>query len=218
MTTSVTTLLSRAATQLIDAGNVAWSPLELLEWVNAAQREIVTFKPAANAVIGSVLLTPGSTRHALPAGTVALIDVPRNLGAAGTTPGRAIRITTERDLSAVEPDWATAAADNTVGIRHYMYDPLTPLIFHTYPKAPATPWYVEVRRGALPAECLLTGDLQLGDEYANAVLDYVLYRAFSKDAEATAYVAAAAAYYQQFLTQIGAKTQSEGANDPNGKK
>ena len=57
---------------------------------DAAQREIVTFKPAANAVIGSVLLTPGSTRHALPAGTVALIDVPRNLGAAGTTPGRAI--------------------------------------------------------------------------------------------------------------------------------
>lgn len=56
--------------------------------------------------------------------------------------------------------------------------------------------------------------IKLDDIYANAILDYVLYRAYSKDAEYAANASRAALHYQAFTAALGAKTQVDAGNDP----
>ncbi|MCK7581011.1 MAG: hypothetical protein MZV65_38935 [Chromatiales bacterium] len=56
--------------------------------------------------------------------------------------------------------------------------------------------------------------IKLDDIYANAILDYVLYRAYSKDAEYAANAQRAALHYQAFTNALGVKTQVDTNNDP----
>lgn len=212
-TIQVNNLVSRAATLIQDATNIRWPTTELIDWLNDGQREIVLLKPQASVKNESVQLTTGSTKQSIPAAGVMLIDVARNMGAAGSTPGDAIRVTSREVLDAQKPTWHSDA--NTDGkIKHYMFDPRDPKTFYVYPKAPATAWYVELIYSASPTDCSAGGAIQIDDIYANALLDYVLYRAYSKDAEYAQNAQLAVAHYQAFSNSIGVKTQNELAQNP----
>ena len=212
-TIQVNNLVSRAATLIQDATNIRWPTSELIDWLNDGQREIVLLKPQASVKNESVALTTGATKQTIPAAGVMLIDVARNMGAAGSTPGDAIRVTSREVLDAQKPTWHSDA--NTDGkIKHYMFDPRDPKTFYVYPKAPATAWYVEVIYSASPTDCSAGGTIQIDDIYANALLDYVLYRAYSKDAEYAQNAQLAVAHYQAFSNSIGVKTQNELAQNP----
>ena len=56
--------------------------------------------------------------------------------------------------------------------------------------------------------------ISLDDVYANALIDYVLYRAYSKDAEFASQEPLASKYYSQLLNHLGLKEQAEGAAEP----
>lgn len=56
--------------------------------------------------------------------------------------------------------------------------------------------------------------IKLDDIYANVILDYILYRAYSKDAEYAANATRASLHYQAFTSALGAKTQVDAGNDP----
>jgi hypothetical protein len=51
--------------------------------------------------------------------------------------------------------------------------------------------------------------------YATALINYILYRAYSKDAEYAANSAQAAAFYPQFMPLLGAKVTAETVTSPN---
>ena len=53
------------------------------------------------------------------------------------------------------------------------------------------------------------------DVYATALINYMLYRAYSKDAEYAANAAQATAFYQQFMALLGAKVTAETVTAPN---
>lgn len=213
-TTQVNNIVSRAGTLIQDATNVRWPQAELLDWLNDGQREVVLHKPEASVKNISVALTTGSTKQTIPADGVLLLDVTRNMGSGGSTPGNAIRLTTREVLDAQKPTWHTDA--NALGyVQHYVYDTRDPKTFYVYPKAPATAWYTEVVYSATPTDCSLGGTIQIDDIYANALLDYVLYRAYSKDAEYAANANLAIAHYQAFANAIGLKTQSDMSRNPN---
>lgn len=212
-TIQVNNLVSRAATLIQDATNIRWPTTELIDWLNDGQREIVLLKPQASVKNESVQLTTGSTKQSIPAAGVMLIDVARNMGAAGSTPGDAIRVTSREVLDAQKPTWHSDA--NTDGkIKHYMFDPRDPKTFYVYPKAPATAWYVELIYSASPTDCSAGGVIQIDDIYANALLDYILYRAYSKDAEYAQNAQLAIAHYSAFSNSLGVKTQNELAQNP----
>lgn len=213
-TTQVNSIISRAATLIQDATNVRWPQAELLDWLNDGQREVVIHKPEASVKNTSVSLTTGATKQTLPADGILLQDVVRNMGAGGSTPGQAIRLTTREVLDAQKPSWHSDA--NSIGyIQHYIYDPRDPKTFYVYPKAPSTAWYAEVIYSSSPADCALNGTIQIDDIYANALLDYVLYRAYSKDAEYAANANLAIAHYTAFANAIGIKTQNDMSHNPN---
>lgn len=218
-TITAQSIIDRASTLIQDATNVRWPQEEILKYLNDGQREVVLMKPEASVINASVLLTASATKQTIPAAGIMLIDVTRNMGSAGSTAGDAVRVVSREVLDAQRTSWHSDAA---VGkIKHYMFDSRDPKTFYVYPQAPATAWYVELVYSSSPgdiasaADGAHTGTLNIDDIYANALLDYVLYRSYSKDAEYAQNGQLAVAHYQAFANSLGVKTQNEIARNPN---
>jgi hypothetical protein len=115
--------------------------------------------------------------------------------------------------------WGRHAETGAATIRHYIFDARNPKNFYVYPK-PSSAIYLEVVYSVAPTDVTesggtVSGNLALDDIYSNAVLDFILYRAYSKDAEYAQNAQRAAAHFQQFTTSVGARTATDGAVNPN---
>jgi len=214
-TVLVQSIFDRAAIILNDTDNVRWPAVELLKWFNDGQREVVKNKPDANATTIAMVLAAG-TRQAIPSTGIQLIDVSRNMGTDGLTPGAAITFSPRRVFDLCYRNWHTATS--AAAVQNYMYDGRDPKCFYVFPPSPGTN-YVEVIYSAGPADILIadisTEVVTLPDIYANPLLDYILYRAFSKDGDLPANTERAVAAYQAFITSLGLKNQTEKQYDPN---
>lgn len=213
MTISIASLLVRAGDLLQDVTNIRWTEDELLRWLNDGQRAIVLERPEATAVNTPVLLVAG-TKQTLPALGLRLLDLPRNMGVGGATPGRAIRLVQREVLDAQIPYWHSSTA--SVPVKHFMFDERNPRNYYVYPPVPVSPpAYAEAIYSTAPTDCTLNGNLNLDDIYGNVILDYVLYRAYSKDAEYAANAQRAVACYQVFAAALGIKDAADMNASPN---
>ncbi len=209
-------LADNAAGLVNDTGRVRWTDADWLVWLNDGHREAANKKNDVYVTTSATLVTPSSTRQELPADGLQLMSVVRNMGADGLTPGRAIRIADREILDTHFPNWHNDAADAVNGVTNYMFDPRDPYHYYVYPQAPATAWYVEVVYGAIPPDMASLGDtILLRDTYGNALLDYMLYRAYSRDRVYGEVNQAGAEYYTSFLSGLGLKQQEESQNNPN---
>lgn len=210
-------IVDRAAIVLQDTTGVRWPQTdELLLWLNDGQREIVLRKPDASATNEVVALVQG-TLQSIPATGIQLLDVIRNMGVGGATPGRAITRIDREILDEQRPNWhsETASAET----KHYMFDPRDPKHFFVYPPQHATPGKVTMVYAASPtdlADLETTTVITLDDIYSGVLLDYILYRAYSKDADLTPTAPQrAVSHYNAFLASLGAKGQIEQVVNPN---
>jgi hypothetical protein len=176
----------------------------LLGWLNDGEREVVLHKP--NAYIKNVAtpLTTGS-KQTLPVDGVSLIDVPRNVN------GPAVRVVSREILDAQTPGWHTSTP--VLVVKHYVYSPLDPKTFYVYPPSNGSS-VVDLVYAAAPADIAEAALILVDDVYATALINYILYRAYSKDAEYAANAAQATAFYQQFMTLLGAKVTAEAITSP----
>ena len=219
MTVAVNTIVSRAQTLLQDTTGIRWPVTELISWINDAQREIVLFKPDAGSTTAVIALVVG-TKQSIPAGGNRLLRVMRNMSAlSGGTGKRAVRIVEREILDSQVPDWhdpsVTGDAAHTTVVKHYCYDEQNPRNFYVYPGASSTSAWLEIVYAAEPATVTAGQDLSVPDIFANVVLDYVLYRAYSKDADYTAHQQRAAAHFQMFMTSVTGKAQVDNLTTPN---
>ena len=198
---------------LQDTTGVRWPDSELLDWLNDGQREIVLYKP--NAFIKNLAVRmAGGTKQSLPADGVQLIDVVRNMGTNGTTPGRAVRITMREVLDSQLPDWHSETPSSVV--KHYVYSLFDPKNFYVYPPQPAAgQGYIELVYGASPTDTTLGGTITLDDIYQNVLVDYILYRAYSKDTEYAADQNRAAAHQNAYIAALTGKAKVELGANPN---
>lgn len=204
MATTAQAVIDKAQIVLVDETAVRWPETELLGWLNEGVQVISTLRPDSTNVVGNITLVAG-TKQALPTGATALLDIPRNVD------GRAVRQTRMALLDAQRPTWHTDTAGAT---RNYAYDPRTPRVFYVYPPAEAGA-QVEAKYQVATTAVAAGTNVPLGDEFVPALLDYVLYRAFSKDAEYSGTGARAAAHRQAFDAAIGTKTAVDAAVSPN---
>lgn len=210
---SVPNLLKRASILLQDEEYVRWTKAELIEWINEGACALVRLKPAAGARRALFALEEGSLQQ-LDDSVVQLIDVVRNIGADDVTPGRAVRLTDRQLLDSTNPDWHTMKKATV--IRHYTYDDRMPSLFYVYPPA-AIGAKVEMIRSVLPEDIHEEDDfLELNSEFADSLLNYILFRAFSKDSE-YASAAMATGYYQAFTASMGAGETGEQTTTPTNK-
>lgn len=210
-----TNIVERAAIVLQDTTGVRWPQTEeLLLWLNDGQREIVLRKPDAYAQNEVVALVAG-TKQSIPAAGIQLLDVIRNMGTGGSTPGRAITRIDREILDEQRPNWHTETA--SAETKHFTFDTRDPKRFYVYPPQHATPGRVEIVYASSPTNLLALGStISLDDIYSGPLLDYILYRAYSKDADLTPSAPQrAVAHYNAFLSALGAKSQVEQAVNPN---
>ena len=209
---TVASLINKAATLLYDQTNIKWPRSEWLGWLNSGQRAIVVLQPSSTNEIEVIKLVAG-TRQSIPAHGWLLLDVIRNMGTTGTTPGRAIRVVHRRMLDSYNPDWNTATASSVV--RDYVFDSQNQREFYVYPPNTGT-GYVELNYSMIPDD--LTSEastISVSDAYENPLLDYMLFRACSKASDINNGAALAAAYLQAFNAFLGGKLTAEQANNPN---
>lgn len=215
ITVDARTLIDRASILLNDTSNKHWLITELLGYLNDGQLEIATLANG-NPKTVPVQLAAG-VMQALPGDGAALIDILYNMGVAGTTIGTAINRVPLDIMRKRLPNWMAAAANGIV--KHYVYNGDDPLRFMVYPPQPATPQYVEMNYSAIPATIANANagtKITIADYYTTPLLDYVLYRALSKDSEYGNQAERSQAHYQAFARFLGIKLSSDNAAN-NGK-
>lgn len=204
-------IIDKAVIQLIDISGVRWTRAELLKWLNDGLRQIVLMQPNAMNTPGAVQLVAG-TRQLLPTGGWMLLGVYRNMGTTGTTPGRAVRIISRELLDAFNPDWHTTTASAVT--KNYIYDLQDQTAYYVYPPSTGTN-YLEINYSLQPTD--LTSETQaipMFDVYQGPLLDYIMFRACTKDAEYAAGVALGQMYLTTFSASTSVKGQSETTGSP----
>lgn len=219
MTVTVQSVIDRVQITLQDTTGVRWPVTsELVVWVNDAQREIALLKPDAAATNATVTLATG-TKQSIPTGGNRLLRVVRNMSAAsGGTGKRAIRIVDRDVLDSTEPNWhdpsVSGDASHGTNVKHYIYDEQNPRNFYVYPGVSGNS-YIEIIYSDNPSTVALNGNLGLPDIFANAVMDFVLFRAYTKDAEFASNAQLAGQHYQLFLNGVTGKGQVDMISSPN---
>jgi len=183
MTISASALLKDAVTLLQDPDSTRWSISFLVDALNSAQRVLMTRRPDAFATMFTVGLVAGP-RQSLPTGAAFLVDVIGN-----TASRKALRKVEASLMDSINPKWqaATGAKD----IAHFMYDLRFPRDYYVYPPALPTaslelmctayPTSISAPSGATYAS--VVGNISVADQWAEPLLNWVLYRAWSVDAE-----------------------------------
>ena len=204
-------IIDKAVIQLIDISGVRWTRAELLKWLNDGLRQIVLMQPNAMNTPGAVKLVAG-TRQLLPTGGWMLLGVYRNMGTTGSTPGRAVRIISRELLDAFNPDWHTDTASAIT--KNYIYDLQDQTAYYVYPPSTGTN-YIEINYSLQPTD--LTSESQaipMFDVYQGPLLDYIMFRACTKDAEYAAGVTLGQLYLTTFTSSTNVKAQSETVGSP----
>ena len=188
-------------------------------WVNDAQREIALLKPDASATNVTVELDDG-TKQSIPSAGNRLLRVVRNMSSIlnSATGRRSIRLVSREILDSQTPDWhdpsVTGDAAHGTVVKHYMYDEQDPRNFYVYPGVSGNA-FVEIIYSANPATVTASDDLSIPDIYANAVMNYVLYMAYMKDAEYAGNSQRAANHFQLFTASVTGKAQVDLITTPN---
>ena len=217
-------VVGRAQTIIQDRTGVRWPVNELLEWFNEGQRQVVLLRPDASAVTEAVHLVAGS-KQAVPAGGWRMLDVHRNLGIDGSTPGEPITLCERNILDTQLRGWhfqSPAAA-----ALHWVYEDRMPLVWWVFPCQPGNgQGWAEISYSKTPTACRIDGvvnesgdpgtvddPISLTDVYEPALIDFIVYRAYCKN---QAYVQQGLdmQYWNKFLTSLGLKTEVDKAFTP----
>lgn len=248
-TTLARAVLHRVSVQLGDVNPqfLRWTEQELVNWLNDGQRLIAALVPASCSrtdaiklsagtkqsidLVPAASIVPGDGSAAVDTSGTALVHVVRNMGAAGLTPGRAIRAVERQALDALSPKWHAATGSE---ILEYVYDSNQPKVFYVYPGVGATAsmwveinWLVSPAVVPYVADSLLldgpsTQKLSIDDMYVEPLVEYILSKAWLKftrtntdDANRHAQMAAAsAALFSNILgATAGARLQANAGAD-----
>lgn len=219
MTVTVQSVIDRVQAILQDTTGIRWPVVsELVLFVNDAQREIALLKPDSSASNTTVTLATG-TKQSIPTDGNRLLRVVRNMSAAsGGTGKRSIRLVSREILDSQTPDWhdptVSGDAAHTNIVKHYIYDESNPRNFYVYPGVSGSA-YAEIVYSANPSTVNQSGNLSIPDIFANAVTDYVLFRAYTKDAEYAGNTQRASTHYNLFINSVTGKAQIDVITSPN---
>lgn len=231
MAITVQSLVDRARRTLFDMTAVRWTDPELVDYVNDAQCQIVLYRPDAGARVGMLACVPGSRQDlgAAPAASsftgasvIRVLRVFRSIRPTTSTApqpfdagltGNAVRESNRLALDTEIPNWhAHNAGAANVDVQHYTFDLFDPKRIYVYPPvnrvnpSAAGNVFLEVLYSAVPATLDLASDIEtlgLGDQYVNAIMDWVLYRAYMKDTTYAGNVERAFSHLNSFAAGLG---------------
>lgn len=200
-TVRVSDLINRAKTSAQDIDYVQWTADEWLDWLNECLLTITALRPDSSSETRTVQLVNGS-RQSVPDDSHKLLDIICN-----TESGRAIRIITRDVLDQQTPNWHKSKGKEPL---FYTVDANTPKTFYVYPAA-KDGHQIDVVLSVAPNK-ITSADttIPFDDWYAPAIVDYLLYRAYLKNAEFTNDLVRSTHFIQAFYSRLGGKLTSQG--------
>ena len=239
--TLVKDVLYRVSVQLHDLSPQfnRWTSRELVSWLSDGQRAIAKYVPTSCSRVDAIKLQPGTKQsidsvtaaNIVPGDGSSAVDVQgnalqsvlRNMGSDGNTPGKAIRIIDRETLDVSDPNWHTATG---TAVSQYVYDPRTPKIFYVSPGVPANgnvwaeiSWLTDPvaidPAGSYAWDGNNTTVISIDDKFTDDLVNYILARAYMKDAEAASNASIAASAAQMFVTSINAQAAAITGVNPN---
>jgi hypothetical protein len=203
MTISAQSIVQRVVDISQDKTSIRWPVNEIIRAINDAQREIILYRPDAMVTNATLALVAGA-KQSLPANGTKLIDIPRNTG------GGSMRLTNREILDAQTPGWY--ALPGVLKPVHYTYDIRDPKVFYVYQPA-LLGASLEIVYSAVPTDIAavaegslydaVVGDISVPDIYANAIVDFALFKIYLKDAEYAGNAARAQSHYTLFGNALG---------------
>jgi hypothetical protein len=218
---------------------------ELVNWLGDAELAICKFLPSACSRVDAIKLKPGTRQSiesvaaadckpgdgTTPAAAILgtqLLGLPRNMGTDGLTPGKTIRVVQREILDSQSPSWHQVSGTE---VRQFTYDPNTPLYFYVSPGVPAVgSVWVEAAWNAQPTRYANTGapgselyrydgasatKLNLRDEFIDDVVNYVVARAYMKNAQFAGNDQKASTFASLFTGSLNAKVAALTGHSPN---
>lgn len=195
MTILGTHIVTKSRHLLQDRDGVRWDDAECLLWLNECRREAAKLKPSifGNGTEVTHLLTAGCKQRIDTAGAYKIDSINYNVAS-----GKAIRPTTKDQLDAFRPAWR---ADTGTDVQNWFSDETDPLSFWVYPAAAGKEIKAHVHI-APPDMTSLSDTVVPLDIYEGAFVNYLCFRAMSKDAEYGGNAQIAAAYLQLFTAAL----------------
>lgn len=219
-----------------------WSEIEVLQALDDGQKALAKYLPRVGGRTDIVRLRPG-TRQSLAlikadairmldgstpvdqAG-IQLVDIVRNMGDDGETPGRPVRIVSREALNGY--DWHNSQG---TAVKEFTYDPQTPLDFYVRPAIASTQEvWVELAWNTVPASLGPGGapgseryrfegtnreTISIGDLYIDELVNYAASRLLMKDAKHAQNMARAQMHAQMFLGSLNAMVAAITGHNPN---
>jgi len=194
--TKASDIVDRASQLLNDRGEV-WPRSELLDYLNAALGKLVDKVPDQFVTDEEVVQVAG-VQQTLPAGGVAFMRPLHNVDGQGNA-GRAPRLVSRDLLDRSSPNWQSATPGEARQVAHD-------------PRYPRTWWVSPPQTGGekMRIEFVKRADLIDFDDlipvdarYESALVNYVLYRALSKDEDYAAQDGRAALHFAAFQDDVG---------------
>lgn len=215
MTIQAQSIIRKAQIDLLDEAGTRWPARELVSHLNDAVRALVVARPDITTTTTAVALAAGA-RQALPAQAALLVDIPCN----ATGKKRAISKVDQLLLDRTVPGWQ--GMPQALEVEHFMHDLREPRAFLVYPPARVgaqvdLTWAARLQPvpeplGATWAQ--VSGGIELSEDWDSALLNYVLYRAYSKDAEVAGNAQLAASHLALFNNAAGIQLEASSTVAP----
>ena len=182
--TTVAELIQLVRYQLHDQDKdcYRWSDEELLDYLNAGTKEIVSLVPEANVVEALFTCTDNVPLQQIPAGGIKFIKATSNSGAGNVKTG-GIRYCEKDVLDTYDPDWyyTGPSADANRKFEHYMHDPRDQSRFYLYPR-PTNGDQLWIEFSRAPDNVSTKNDFfPLRVQYEKPACEYMYFRAMTKE-------------------------------------
>lgn len=192
--------------QLVDDGFIRWPLEKLINYLNDAQRAIVIIRPDAY-IIETVITAIAGAKQQLPDDALRLVDVRSNEF------GYAIINRDKSEITELYPKWYGTTGEEEP--EAFIYDERQPKTFFLFPGVVAG-LKVEVVYSATPpvrTDADIDEKADLDSIYSNAMIEYMLYMAHSKDFEHSEQ-AKAQTHFQMFQALMGLKSEGDAGMTP----
>ena len=203
--TNVKTIVRQVQRRLIDEDAIRWSDDDMLDYTNSAIKAVLAVRPDAYVLNHEFVCVEG-TKQELTERSNFLINVVRN------SKGKAIR--GPHDMLMLDnyyPEWRSSTPEDVADC--YLYDERDPKVFYLYP-AVNDQHKIEIIETVIPesiTKAEFDNDIEssLGPLYDNALVEYMVYLAFSQDNEFAANANKANLALAAFNSVLGNKNQSD---------
>ena len=193
-------IIDRAEDIYNDTANDRITEAVWMRFLNDALKQTILVRPDSYTITTTMQLASG-TKQTLSSTAMRLIDIIRNMGTGGSTPGTPVFYVDRDVLDLALATWHSATEEDVID--NFWYDPKNPTVFYVSPPNTGN-GYIELTYSILHAEITATGDsVALKDIFLNPLLSWCLYRAFLVDTDSEVNWSRAQHFYSDFYQSLG---------------